>query len=1052
MEAIALHVLGIPTIERNGLTVETVKGKPLALVVYLAITGEPCARTALVDLLWPGGDAAHGMASLRSALWRLGRIFGEDFLEADRATVRLPAHSEMRVDARRFVDLLGPAAGAVPSLLEAVALYRGPFLEGFTLPDCPSFDTWQTQQEEHFRRRLSVALARLAGTLAAAGTYEEALALAARRLALDPLDEEAHRDLMKIHALAGQRVEALRRYEACVSVLAAELGVAPGDETRRLYDAIKRGEGPRAATDPVSHVALPAAPPRSSLPPATTPIVGRSAEIAQIFDRLEDPACRMITISGPGGVGKTCLALEAARRGSGLFDLSVFVNLSSVGQPELLLPTISIALGLHTGETESSETRLFAHVGNRRALVVLDSFEHLLPSAARLSRLLARAPLLKLLVTSRERLHLLGEWELALDGLPFPKEGEDVRANWEAVDLFIQTAARADRTFEPTPENRVAIAQICRLVAGMPLGVELAAGWVRHLSPSDLARQMASDLDFLAGPRDAPERQRSLRATFAHSWNLLGEVERGVLCRLSVFRGGASPEVAVQVAGASLGSLASLVDRFLLRRTATNRYELHPLIRQFTAEALRALPGELEATQDRHAEHYTSVLARSLPTLEGPLQEATLGALDAEIDDVRAAFTFSVEHARVKYLSRALDGFCAMHELRGRHEELAAVLAVAASVFRGAGDEQSARLLGRVLARRGEALLELSRHNEAAAQIEEGLALLREHAADSEMGVALRAVGRLALHHARLPDAGMHFRAGLLLAKTLGDRRAAAVAMADLAIVEARTGDILKAESLLRKSLAAFRALGSSREAASRLCDLGDLFLHQGDAERAEAAYREGLEDLDPAGALSTRVLLLSRLAGVLLLRGSAETAVQHYEECRRGGESLGQTETVAAALQGLGVAALRGGDLPRARRFLDESLGLRRRAGVRPGVAASYLALAELALTERSAERARSCLETALLVASEVSAPTLALRALVGLFALLPPDRRVSSVERALREVAVHPDADAATRAQAANLAAVELLQPRPGVPPPPVSTIVASVLEDEEKDNAVP
>lgn len=350
---------------------------------------------------------------------------------------------------------------------------------------------------------------------------------------------------------------------------------------------------------------------RTNLRRQATPFVGRMQELEELARLLEDPTTRMVTILGPGGIGKTRLAIEAARAQLGNYSDGVyFVPLAPLGAVEALIPAIAehIEVPFRQGE-RLPQDQLYEHLSAASMLLVLDNFESVMDGAPLLSELIAHAPGIMLLVTARERLHLRAETVFTLGGLPFPVEDSVGKAApYDAVTLFLQSARRVHPSLEATPENMAHIARICEMVQGMPLAIELAAGWIDILSLEDLAREVRQGLDILETEmRDAPERHRSVRVTFDYSWRRLSEAEQMLFMKLSVFRGGFSTEAAQFIAGADIHQLRNLVNKSLLISSPLGRYEIHDLLRQFGEDHLERA-GLKEATLREHARYFAELL------------------------------------------------------------------------------------------------------------------------------------------------------------------------------------------------------------------------------------------------------------------------------------------------------------------------------------------------------------------------------------------------------------------------------------------------------------
>lgn len=433
------------------------------------------------------------------------------------------------------------------------------------------------------------------------------------------------------------------------------------------------------------------------LPPQPTPFVNRVNELAVIGRLLADPACRLLTLLGPGGIGKTRLALQTASERAEDFAHGVyFVPLSAVSSVDLVVPAIADALQFPLQGQESPADQLLRFLSSQRLLLVLDTFEHLLDATALLTDILHAAPQVKLIVTSRERLRLQEEWVLNVAGLEISDLDDSNPEASPAIQLFLQRARQADVQFRLGAADKPFVARICRLVGGMPLGIELASSWAGVLPCREIADQLEHSLEILTtNLRNVPERHRSMRAAFDHSWKLLSEEEQQVFRRLSVFHGGFTREAAEQVAGARLPVLAALVDKSLIQLDAAGRYDLHDLMRQYAEEKLREIPEERERILDQHCQYYTQLVARLDYDFRMGGDERALFGLDAEIKNVEAAWQTGLDrgkpgvivktggvmvyyfHVRglYQYTLKLFSGFIqCLHELQpGRDRDLAEV-------------------------------------------------------------------------------------------------------------------------------------------------------------------------------------------------------------------------------------------------------------------------------------------------------------------------------------------------------------------------------------------
>jgi hypothetical protein len=396
--------------------------------------------------------------------------------------------------------------------------------------DSAPFEEWLVVQREALHRQALDAFHDLAAYHEAQGAYEQAIVYGQRQLAMESWRESAHRQLMRTLALKGDRAVALAQYDTCCRALVQELGTEPEPETTALYERIRAGEELQAEE---------ALPPHN-LPVQLSPFVGREAELAEIQARLRDPACRLLTLVGPGGSGKTRLALQAAAGQLDSYAQGVFfVSLAPLSSVEGIVPTIAQAIGFSLYGEGDPQQQLLNYLQQKNVLLILDDYTHLLEGASIATEILKTAPAVQVLVTSRAGLHVQGEFRFAVEGMAYPEGdwGKDA-ANYGAVKLFLQSTQTMRPGFALAGEHLADVVRICRLVEGIPLGILLAAAWIEILTPGEIAAEIEQSLDFLeSNLRDAPERQRSMRVVFDYSWKLLSERERAVMQALSVFRG-----------------------------------------------------------------------------------------------------------------------------------------------------------------------------------------------------------------------------------------------------------------------------------------------------------------------------------------------------------------------------------------------------------------------------------------------------------------------------------------------------------------------------------
>ncbi|MCU0484811.1 MAG: AAA family ATPase [Anaerolineales bacterium] len=657
MPSLKLALLGPPIIEIDGKAVKTDRRKAIALLAYLACAARPQTREHLATLLWPEYDRDSAYAYLRRTLWEINQMLGKGWLSQEREYVTLEATARLWLDTAQFEALKQSKSSAMEVLTETVSLYRGDFMEGFIVADTAPFEDWQTRQAEYYRREYATALQKLIQAHRQRNEPEAALQYARRWLSLDELNETAHTVMMSLLAEMGDRAGAVRQYEACVKVLKNELGVQPQPDSLRLYEAILSGKLDKQPSYPNLMAQAGQPHPAQRLPELPTPFIGRREEVEQIKALVRDPSQRLITLIGPGGTGKTRLSIQVAEEVSGGFMDGVhFASLATVPSQEAVISTLANLFGFTFYREEAPRQQLLDYLRARQLLIVLDNFEHLLPAANLVVEILANAPQVKLLVTSRVRLNVQGEQLVPVGGMHSP--GVDQAAAWQdpvsqalsfsAVQLFLERARRVQPSFELTQTNLKAVLDICRLVEGMPLGLELAAAWLELLQPNEIAEEITRSLDILeTNQAGVPERQRSIRAVFESSWKLLSEPEQTALKRLCVFRGSFSRDAAQQVSGASLRILLGLVEKSWLQHAGGGRFQLHELLRHYGYEQLQMVAEECRAAHERHSAYFTHFTNEQNRRMRSEQQLAGKQAFEEELNaNIQVAWDWLIAQRR----------------------------------------------------------------------------------------------------------------------------------------------------------------------------------------------------------------------------------------------------------------------------------------------------------------------------------------------------------------------------------------------------------------------
>ncbi|MDA0243996.1 MAG: BTAD domain-containing putative transcriptional regulator [Chloroflexi bacterium] len=915
--------------------------KTRALLAYLTLHPDtPLRREALANLLWPDQPEELARQNLRKTIGRLKQALDEAEPNLAEAVLAITRESIALRGAHTTADVLTFRAhlAAVRShphatlahcptchmrLQAAVALtQRGEFLAGLTLPDAPPFDEWLLIQRENLYQQQLAALHQLAQTYEAQGAWEPALQCAHAQIALEPWREEAHRQAMRLLASHGRRTEAIAQYQTCRQILQDELGVEPTAETEALLAQIRAGglERETAALSPTAERL-------HHFPTLFEPLIGREAETAQIAAQLAEPTCRLLTITGQGGMGKTSLATavgQALALQPVFADGLYFIPLEGVETAERLVLAIGQGLGLVLQSQQTSYKQLAAHLRHKQVLLVLDNFEQLVGEGATvLSDLLATTETLTLLVTSREPLNIRPERRFVLAGLSFPAEGELAQPEVHgAVRLFEQVGQRVQPRFAVGAHNEAAVGRIGRLVQGIPLAIELAAHWLRLMDAAQIGTEIGRNLDFLASNlRDVPERHRSMRVVFEQSWSQLTPAEQQLLARLSVFRGGFALADGLAItrppSPVPTSELATLLDKSLVHRTPHGRYTLHELIRQFAAEKL-ADAGEI---QRQHSLHYLAQLRDCGPQFLGSAPHVAQAAVQQELDNMMAAWETAVAQHLWEALGEAIQPWVDYYEMAGTFAEglslfnhaatqlaalpepapaqklvLGYVQAQAAWFMYVVGSSKEARPLAENALAIGQQLghehlqavalyrlgLVAWRLNEQA----ESIALLTEayhHFRQlNDTFYAISVAGNLSFRHGRLnqDEADLAYaREAYLLAQSHPSVFALATALDALSYYYERRGQLAEAIHYREQADGYFRQAQWHQGLAIHQISLGNIYLRQGELAKALATCQSSLAFYQKTGNVSSMLNLQSNIANVYARQGEYDVALAMHQE-----------------------------------------------------------------------------------------------------------------------------------------------------------------------------
>lgn len=783
-----------------------------------------------------------------------------------------------------------------------------------------------------------------------------------RRKTLDLTQSElAQRAGCSVHALRKIESGERRPSKQLAGLLANALEIPTDDQA--TFVKVARGEliierlRPPAPAQAADQPAEPGPTAKlSNLPETHTPLIGRDPELITLGQLLRDPQCRLLTLIGPGGIGKTSLAIEVASGHLNHFSEGVcFVSLAPLKTHTYLVPAIADALGYAFQGQLEPRLQLLNYLRSKELLLVLDNAEHLLAGIELFGEILEGAPGVKLLVTSRERLYLQSEWVFEIQGLPVPPEDQITQAEqYSSFALFLQAAQRAQVAFELLPEQRAAVVYICHMVEGMPLGIELAAAWVSLLTPREIAQEIERSLDFLAtSMRDVPARQRSLRAAFDHSWNLLTDDERLVLRRLAVFQGGFKREAAEQVANATLPTLLALTSKSLLRRTERGRYDLHEVIRQYALSHLQDDP-QHEVVRDRHSDFYLTMLSKRESALKGAAQREAMRELTDEIDNLRTAWLWAVERENYPLLEGATNALGRLYEIGGwLREGIEQFEPVIQALLDGAEDVQCQNVLGKALIQQGLLFFRWGEFGEAQNRLSKSLEILRPLNDPTLLPDALVIWGTIKHLYGEFDQALSLLDEGLSCARAGGYRWSEAYALVNQGYLASLYGRYKECYRQMMAGLAIFRELSDPQYIALSLNFMTPTLIHLGYYQQAYEGLQESLQLCEQVGDRWGSGSAHRFLGLVKMNQGEISEAQSLFQESLEYFAEFTSGWDIVQTLVYLGQAATIAGDYPEARRIYLEALPQGMQANAISIVMDILVGLAELHLGAGEAESA---------------------------------------------------------------------------------------------------
>jgi predicted ATPase/DNA-binding SARP family transcriptional activator len=917
--------------------------------------GRAHKRETLAALFWPNASAKDGRNNLRQALFKLKQSLGSadaPFFLTTRTTIQFNRQPDDWLDVEALTT-----AGAN----ELLRLYTAPFLDQLYLDDCQEFEEWTLIQREWVHQQAMNRFYDTAERTLAAGDYETAAHLAARQISLDRWREAARRQLMRVLAAQGKYSAALAQYETCRLVLADELGVEPARETTALYHSIQ------------ANMQTPDAPvPQYNLPVSATPFIGRAAETEKINGRLSTPACRLLTLVGPGGIGKTRLALHAAATLTETFRDGIFfvplAPISPAADPEeQIIHAIATAVNLTFSGPTPPRRQLTGWLHGKNILLLIDNMEHMLAGAGAITYLLqttAAGASCKILATSRQRLSLAEEWVMPVRGMAYPAVNDSDVAQFDAMKLFWQRARMINPNFSFSVAAKPFAAQICRMTGGHPLAITLAASWTRVIPCAEIAAEMKRDLAILqTHDGDVESRHQDLHTVLRQSWEKLSPAAQASLLKLALLPGGFTRKTGTAVAQATLFVLQELVDYAFLSRDE-ERYYIHELLRQFAVELL-ARRGDEAAAKEEMMGYYGRFLQEKTAELHDERHRAAIRAIHSELANIRACWQWACELKNSDFLHAGMESIALYYEFHGLFQEGKDLFAAAEKLAADDNHFDDGQR-GRFQARRGLFLHYSGQVEESGKLLKLALAQAEKSGDEMEAGFCTGHLWRYAYTSNHLDDVAYYAQRTLDIARRTGDMLLLGAATNGLVGYHIRKGEFETAEAYNRESLAVYKRLGSPLKEASATHNLAFGILFQGKNKEAEQLLRDCLAVSVHHQDVFLEMRMLISLSWAVSNQKRYEEAIDMLERALSIARSLGYRSGEGEILRNMGEVYIEMGAYNLAHAVLHEALPIHREVNSLWATAFNQLVICDLLLAQGKLDEAEEALATGLALAQE--------------------------------------------------------------------------------------
>jgi serine/threonine protein kinase/predicted ATPase/Flp pilus assembly protein TadD len=743
-----------------------------------------------------------------------------------------------------------------------------------------------------------------------------------------------------------------------------------------------------------------------NIPAQTTPFVGRTREVSEVVNLLRTDGTRLVSLIGPGGTGKTRIAIAVAEQLVRDYPDGVyFVPLASVERPDMVPMKIAEAIDFQFSGSADPMEEMLAFVRDKRSLVVLDNMEHVIEGVEQLSRNLENAPGLNILATTRERLRLRGETVYEVDSMIVPPSNvttPEKLLEYPSAQLFMSSAGRVAPNFELTPETTPDVARIIALVQGMPLGIELAAGWLEALPVQEIAQEIESSLDFLESDlRDLPERHRSIRAVFEYSWNLMTEPERDLFMKLSVFRGGFDRAAAQKILGTSLRTLTALVNKSLLIRQPNGRFRVAKLLRQYAQEQFEERCTEQQAVYAAYVDYYTTFVDQIGNAFGTKADMQALDAIDDEIENVRHTLQLAIDHMMLPQIERLAIPFSQYQLARSMLVESITHLTELSDALVKAGHGESytyyltQALLSTVQGRRGDYI-------DAERTAQKVLTYVRREENPFGIAYTLNSLAYAQMMLGEYDESRANSKEAVEIAPHLGDKEdlIRGNALGNLGYLEFLAGNLNEAKRIYEEMVQNQYTLENSPIGyAFANNNLGEITQAMGDYTQARTLYQVAYDTFKSFRHKRGMAFTSNNLAGVMTIQGRYEDAEELYQKAYRLNKEIGDRGGIGHSLSAMANMALYKRDFETALDCFTQAMNLRRELGDRLNYGRNLAEVGMMLYMMNRMDEARPYYEEAEKLADHLNNPMLRSLAYMGVGGIRLFDGDYDEAMRYLRE-----------------------------------------------------